>query len=178
MSNSKKIKKTILNYIVKEAFDAFIEGYKRGKKFKQNEIREESQQKQNITPSIITLAKEDSDKIIEGLTSKNKESDKLFGKINELESDIRSLKSQIGVLIQNEKRTQEQTVTLITTVEEMLHSLEECGIIPTNDLLVEEFSSNSDEASNAQIPMNDVMRTDKFFVNDVIASGNKKFDLN
>lgn len=157
-------KKSFIEQVLKDALDAFVEGYQKGKKFKETENMSEKSK-------LTTLSKDSVELVLDQM--KQKDTQVLIQKIDTLEKHISLLQEQIKIFVHNERQSQELIVGLMTTVEVMMNSMEEAGIIPSNELqdLQEEALANKKN-------MNDVMRTDKSFVNDVMVHNSKKFDLN
>lgn len=164
-TDGKQNKKSFIEQILKDALDSFIEGYQKGKKFK--EIENASTKDDN--DKITTLSKDSVELVLEQM--KQKDTQVLIQKIDALEKHIGILQEQIKIFVYNERQSQELIVNLMTTVEVMINSMEEAGIIPSNEL--QELQDAASKTNNSAKDMNDVMRTDKVFVHN-----SKKFDLN
>jgi len=145
------------------------------------------EEKPSYTSSLISIPSEETIKIVDQMAELNRMwSDRRFEII---ETHIGQLHTQISVLIENEKQTQNLIVGLMTTVEEILHTLEEAGLTEEN-LIHEALTDNeTDLTITKQQCKQDDVASDSYKAKKYIDDGihqqqhqnklsKRKFDLN
>ncbi len=130
-------------------------------------MRNEKDNKNNIEKiksyfnNFMDTIKQDSQDSNELLIKTLNEADKnlILSKIEEynqvtlLKEQLNKMQDNINLVIANQLHIQESMIHLATNIEEMMHHLEECGIIPNNELSEQErqFSAIDDVDDNNDI---------------------------